>query len=373
MPRRLWTIVFALLVTALGIMLFVDHDNSEKPLKFNPKPASIAKETPVEAPPPSPPAPKPPQRNCEGSYNFICQGDLPKNDPTGHVGLGFHGEIKALRTLRNIVRSHPDWTSEKIEEELVSEIYTQERRQKTLEVFTLVRSTLHAFIEKLPSHTLSNDEKIHLRSRLDRVELQLPPPASMYADAADLFTKNEVYYQRTGDGNIRLRVGGAYLLNASSLYNAAFTFAHELAHSIDPCELEIANLKPAIYQPLIQCFVEAGWVEADRSVCGPKEQVSEAFSDWVATQVVADILKQQSSGYSRKQKLISAVNAVRDLCEQSSGIDRLVLSHHQSPEIRINSIFSTHPQVASFLDCRPLTQNNYCQFDTLLSQSKDTQ
>lgn len=373
MPRRIWTIVFAILVTALGLQLFAKFNTPSEPQNFDPKPASVTQEISVEqSTPPSPPSPPPaPKRSCQESYEFICKGDLPKSDPTGQVGLGFHGEIRALRTLRNIVRAHPDWTSEKIEEELVGEIYTQERRAKTVEVFTLVRTTLHAFLESLPSHVLSDDDKLKLRSRVDQVELQLPPPASMYADAADLFTKNEVYYQRTGEGEIRLRVGGAYLLNASSLYNAAFTFAHELAHAIDPCELEIANLKPQIYQPLVQCFVQSGWVDAERSVCGPKEQVSEAFSDWIATQIVADILKKRSSGYSKKQKQISAVNAVRDLCEQSSGIDRLVLSHHQSPEVRINAIFSTQPQVAQLLDCRPSSTIQYCQLDKLVP-SKET-
>src|SRR5690606_28292980 len=103
--------------------------------------------------------------------------------------------------------------------------------------------------------------------RISQIILELPPPASIYSDAADLITKNTVYYERTAQNVLRLRMGGAYLLNTTSWFNLIYTFSHELAHAIDPCEVKQAGMHLNSYDQLIACFISAGWVEKNRSQC----------------------------------------------------------------------------------------------------------
>jgi hypothetical protein len=102
-----------------------------------------------------------------------------------------------------------------------------------------------------------------------------------------------VYYERFADGRMRLRVGGAYLLSAKSWFNLVFTLAHELGHAIDPCELRVARLPLPAYDRLGACLLADGLVASreTRAECGQDDQLSEAFSDWLAVQVTADVLK----------------------------------------------------------------------------------
>ncbi|MCB0411972.1 MAG: hypothetical protein KDD22_05560 [Bdellovibrionales bacterium] len=311
----------------------------------------------------------PPLTKCSDPYTLICDTAKGVVDPSGRVGVGFKGEILALRILRKIVRTHPQWTSEEVEAELVREIYTPERRQWVIEVFAKSRDLIRNFINKQPEAVFSKEEKDHLIATLNKVELDLPPPSTLYSDATDLFTKNDVFYQRNSKGRIYLRVGGAYLLNTSSEFNGLFTFAHELAHAIDPCESNFQGMKLKIYDPLIQCFIDQEWVPQERTHCEGDEMISEVFADWVATQVV---MKEISSHreYSASQHRKATINAVKDLCEYNIAVDQLVFTHHPSPEIRIGKIFGTHPKTAQTLSCepRPGAVKSYCQLQKLVPQ-----
>ncbi|MNJ94883.1 hypothetical protein D3C87_125860 [compost metagenome] len=326
----------------------------------------------------APPAHRLPDLNesyCLDPHATTCATGWPSIDPTGRVLSDAAGEIRALRVMRNIIRENPTWTSEQVQDALITIIYSEKRRTRFKDSFEWVKTALTNFIKEQPATVFSDSEKTTLLDRLAVIELQLPPPAAVYADAMDLVTKNTVYYERTPQGQMRLRLGGAYLLNTSSWYNMIFTLGHEMAHAIDPCETYQADITPKIYGELVACFVDAGWVAPDRSECGPEEQVSEVFADWIASELMGKALKVATKDYSSTDRTRAAINATRDLCDQASTEDSLDLSLHQQPRIRIGDIMGKNPSVRHTLKCEPKKNDSrYCRFNTLPSalSSKET-
>lgn len=299
---------------------------------------------------------------CNNAHTATCKGAWPSRDPTGIVRADVTGEVRALRYMRNLIRENPSWTSEQVQERLAEIIYSEKRRQRVQEGFLWVITAFKKFINEQPESAFSLEEKQAIVERLSRLTLELPPPASVYADAADLITKNTVYYERTPSDELRLRMGGAYLLSTTSWYNIVFTFSHEIAHAIDPCEAKQAGIFPAAYQGLVDCFVEGGWVSAERSSCGPDEQISEVFADWVAAELVGRAIAENSHNYSAEQKTKAAINATRDLCEQAPAADLISLKFHQSPEFRVGTIMGENPMVREALSCPPRHKASYCHF-----------
>lgn len=352
--------LFALLaISVAALVVYTDRPDSDRKLSV-----SVAGESVAPRPSASPQAEEFAARYCKNPYEVTCaNGSRPTQDPTGVVNLEVASEVRALRQLRAIVRAHPDWTSKQVEEELARVIYTEKRRNRVESAFVWVRSQLEGAIQRQPDAVFSDEEKAALRERVRSVKLEMPPPAEVYADAVDLFTKNTLYYERTVQGVLRLRVGGAFLLNVSSWFNLVFSLAHEFAHAIDPCEMEAAHRVPRAYPDLVSCFVKTGWVEESRSRCGPNEQVSEVFADWMATEVLSAALVMVEDGYSLEDRVRSVVNSVRDLCEDPTDTDTQNLSNHQSPRVRIDEIVGRAPKVRVALGCeKKKTPLNYCHF-----------
>lgn len=302
------------------------------------------------------------QSYCGDPFQATCNTSWPSADPTGYVRPDVTGEIRALRVMRRLMRENPTWTAEQVQESLGESIYTEERRARVQNAFAWVVSELRSFLESQTDAVLSEEEKANLIRQVGRISLELPPPVSVYADAADIITKNTVYYERTPRDTLRLRMGGAYLLTSSSWYNIVYTFAHEVAHSIDPCEAKYAGIWPRTYDKLISCFVDSGWVQKDRAECGPNEQISEVFADWIASELISRALGEFGKEYSSQDKTKSVINAVRDLCEQPVG-ESLDFRQHQEPDIRIGSILGKNPSVRAGLGCTPLKKHRYCRFE----------
>ncbi len=240
---------------------------------------------------------------------------------------------------------------------LVKEIFTPTRRARVESAYQWVKRTMEEFINRQPHETFSAQEKKQLKARLRKTKLELPPPVSVYADEPDLFTKNDVFYERLANGDMRMRVGGAYLLSAKSWFNLVFTLAHEFAHSIDPCELRAADLSIPAYDRIYACFLQNGLIAArkTRQECGENDQLSETFADWMAVQVVAEALSHFSTEFHGNQLANAATNSVRDLCEQGESPSELNLDLHPSPEIRIDRIFGHNPRIREVLGCGPVT------------------
>ena len=316
--------------------------------------------------------PPQPRNPCAQMYKTICQKRGETRDPTGAVRPDVDGELQALRTYEQIIHEHPDWTSEQVDGELVATIYTPKRRERLESAYHWVQHTIETFVNRQPERVFTAKEKKLLIARVRKTELQLPPPAAAYGDEPDLFTKNDVFYERTAEGKMRMRVGGAYLLSAKSWFNLVFTLAHELGHSIDPCELRAARAALPAYDRISACFFAHGLIAArnTRRECGENDQLSETFADWMAVQVVSQALRNFATEFHGPQLTSAAMNSVRDLCEQDEDDSdtELDLEFHPSPEIRIDRIFARNPVVREVLGCEALTPTNdafpeYCSFD----------
>lgn len=298
----------------------------------------------------------PPIDPCRDIYRTVCRKRGLTRDPTGSVQPDVAGELRALRTYEEILRKNPEWTSEQADEEFVRLIYTPKAKARMESAYRWVRHAMEALIERQPEEVFNAQEKKQLKKRLREVELQLPPPASVYADEPDLLTKNDAFYERLGNGRMRLRVGGAYLLTAKSWFNIVFTFAHELAHAIDPCEIRSSNrLSFPAYDRVSACFLAKKLVASrkTRSECGRNDQLSEAFADWLAVEISAEALQSFSAEYKGRDLLDAAINSVRDLCEQEDDPYETDTEFHPSPKVRIEQIFGSNPRIRGLLGCAP--------------------
>lgn len=300
---------------------------------------------------------------CSKSYDAICKAP-PVADPTGETSLDYRGEIRALRVLRRIVRTNPGWTTEQIENELVARIYTQERKDKLNRIFDGVRREVVELINQHSSQVFSAADKEVLINRISKVKLELPENRETYSDATDLYTKSEIYYERSHLGDLRVRVGGAYVLNTSSEFSIIFTMAHELAHSIDPCEIHHGPpMNYGAYNGLVQCFVENQWLKQDEAQCGNKDKTSEVFADWLGSEILARAIRKRTT-YSLQDKVNAAVNAVRDLCDDSSGFEKVNLDYYPTDIVRVKGIFARNGLLRKELQCTTAPQPKpYCRFE----------
>jgi hypothetical protein len=216
------------------------------------------------------------------------------------------------------------------------------------------------FIERQSQSIFNASEKLTLINRIKRTQLILPPPASVYQDDPQLLTKSEVFYERDVHGNLFIKVGGAYVLFAKSWFNQIFTFAHELGHSIDPCEIRTEALSFPAYNRLSACFIDHKLVtlRTDRTECGKNDQLSETFADWIAVQLTAQSLKTFSTEFQGTMMTNAIRNSVRDLCDEEFDAE-----FHPSPRVRIEDILGKHPEIQRILGCDVGNKiNDYCKF-----------
>ncbi len=304
---------------------------------------------------------------CSDPYKAICLRTTSHRDPTGSVHSDVEGEVQALRIVEEIIHEHPEWTSEQVDEELAQIIYTPKRVGRIQSAFRFVRATIEKTIRAQPTEVFSKKDKRLLVNRINSVQLELPPPAALYSDQPDLFTKNDVFYQQSTNGSRKLRVGGAFVMSIKSWFNLVFTLAHELGHSIDPCELRgippEKDSAPAAYKNLTSCFLKQGLVShhKNRSECGENDQLSETFADWIAVQITAIALKEYATEFHKPLIQAAAMNSVRDLCEQDDTLNDLDSEFHPSPKVRIEKIFGNSPEIRNVLGCPSLEGSlKYC-------------
>lgn len=304
---------------------------------------------------------------CEHFFQLVCARRDVTADPTGNVSPNVRGEVEALRDYEKIIHEHPGWTSDQVDDELVKEIYTDRRRKHLQETFDWVLVMEKEFIDRQPPTVFTPAVKAKLKERLSATKLELPPPAALYETEPDLFTKNEIYYETLGDGRRVIRVGGAYILTAKSWFNRVFTFAHELAHAIDPCELESIPLELPAYHRLAACFSKHGIVHKSMEPvkCGEKNRLGESFADWIAAEITSEALVQRTAKFKNfGETLNSAINSVRDLCNQESWLDESESELYPEPHIRIGVLFAKNPRIAHLLGCAiPEGKDSYCTFD----------
>lgn len=303
---------------------------------------------------------------CGNFFKVACENKKVFHDPTGVVDPDLKGEISALRLYEKILHAHKGWTSEKVEIELVRRIYTRQRVQQLHVTFNWVKTEVRRFIQRQAPGVFSAEERKGMLRELDRTILQLPPPVSVYADELDLLTKNDVYYEQTANGVKRMRIGGAYLLAVKSWFNRVFTFAHELAHSIDPCEIKAAGLNIRAYDRLETCLLQKKVIyrSPDWSRCSANDQYPEAFADWVASSITAEAFVLKIDAFhSFQDREAAAINAVKDICDEGSSWVKIDMTQYPSPKIRVEEIFGANQEVRRFLDCKiPKRGGDQCHF-----------
>ncbi|MGZ3708601.1 MAG: hypothetical protein ACXWPM_07315, partial [Bdellovibrionota bacterium] len=287
-------------------------------------------------------------------------------DPTGTVVPDVEGDRQAVRFYEELIEQHPDWSAPQVDDALVAAIYTPKRRGRVQSAFHFVEHTLLKFIDNQPEEVFSAREKRQLKARVRKTQLQLPVNAATYSDEPDLFTKNEVFYERMLDGQMRMRVGGAYLLTAKSWFNIVFTLGHEFAHAIDPCEIRSAHMSLPAYDRLTACFLRNNLIATHKTrlECEQDDQLSETFADWVAVHIAAEALRSYSAEFPGVQLWNAATNSVRDLCEQEDDLDLLDVQYHPPPQVRIEAIFGRNPEIRQVLGCNPAPEPEYCDFKT---------
>ena len=300
---------------------------------------------------------------CDQIYELFCRELGETKDPSGYVLPDIEGEQLARDLYDEISRDHSNWTTAEKNEEFVKQIFTPKRRARIELAYTWVVKIMGDLFDR--QEDFSSKEKAIIRSRIRKAQLQLPPPASIYSDTPHLLKKTDVSYERTPGGQLRLRVGGAYVLTAGSWFNLVYTMAHELAHAVDPCEIRMARQSFPAYDHLTACFLDTRLIatRSTRAECGRNDQLSEVFADWVAVQVVAEALGGYATEFDSQQILSAAQNSIRDLCDQSNPDDEFDLELHPSPAIRIE-IFRKNPRIRELLGCRPLeAEQPYCTFN----------
>jgi hypothetical protein len=302
---------------------------------------------------------------CERVHEFLCGGESdlsPGSSPRVLSDLEAEKQVQALQA--DLREKSPGASPKLLETQLVSAIYTPARRGRVLAAFHRVKKSISEYIASQPLSVFSKREKQHLLRAIDRVSLELPPPANLYADEPGLFARSEVFYERGPGNRVKLRIGGAFLLAVESRFNLIFTLAHELAHAIDPCEIRSAKLSIPAYDRLAACFMRKGLVDMrpTRRECGRNDQLSETFADWLASQITAEALAEHaiSKGPGEEPLNIAIIDSVRDLCEDPEADAVPDTEHHPPPKVRIERIFGEHPTIQSLLGCHE--SKDYCHF-----------
>ncbi len=310
-------------------------------------------------------------KHCQSFYQTVCKPKSKFNDPTGVVHPDYEGENSALKIFETIHRQHPHWTMEQKDDELVKKIYTPKATQRIKSAYKWAQSEILKWIDSYPENVLSAKNKARLAEQIRTTHLQLPPPANVYDDERELFTKNDVFYEHEQEGekhSRRMRVGGAFILNVKSWFNLIFTIAHEFGHAIDPCELRGAKIDVPAYRGLTQCFLRQKLIASsmERKECVKNDQLSESFADWLAVKVTLKALKEYSTEFHGEALLNSALNAVKDLCEIDDETPANT-EFHPSPKVRIESIFGSNPGIRVLLGCpaTPEKDQQYCELEPL--------
>ncbi|MCM0606375.1 MAG: hypothetical protein KA715_09825 [Xanthomonadaceae bacterium] len=343
-----------LLVSTVGVYEWLDNDEPEHELG-----TSVVNAEPSPSPKPnfasSSEHLKHPPFECRKLYDEICYKPN-KKDPTGRSALTPESEAKVLRMFEELVRAHPQETPDKIDERLVKKIYTKERTQTLHRLFTRTKQLLVKMILKL---TGKNQEAGDFyRARLDKIKLELPPPATLYSDERAILTGDDALFYEVGDVPSKIRIGGALVSTIDSQFNLIQTLAHELAHALSPCSISKSNISWAFYTRALKCL---GYTKEKVLIeCSHPGKMNEIIADWFAAGVVAEIIHDEMNSFNYDEKRAAIKNSVRDLCDY--GTDTTPdpkhdwSKAHPSGIERINGIFAQNPRIQSTLQCLPRPQ-----------------
>jgi len=321
-----------------------------------------------------------PRTDCDHLYSFICEQEQKLSDPTGSLDISTVASQAAKNLLDEIKKRHPKLTPAEVQEKLAETIFNSKNQARIQKAFTWVKRELILFFEQQSDSIFTAAEKSRIQDLILKTRLKLPPPASVYADQLDLLTSDEVYYEKTEQGERLLRVGGGYILTSQSWFNLIFTFAHELAHAIDICEIKDEGLSFPAFDHLNACFLEHGLIDLhhERKECIAHDHLAEVFADWIAVQITSLSLKTFAQEYPKLPLENAIRNSVRDLCtpthheRKDPHQNPEEFEFHPLPKIRVEMLFSHHPTIRALLGCGALKipQASFCSFEKPLTSIK---
>lgn len=195
----------------------------------------------------------------------------------------------------------------------------------------------------------------------------------------EFFTPNAFYHPQRNS----LQICQATLLSVDSEFAMAGLIAHEMSHAIDPCHIEsLAKLDPNFkgnrsekisdsmspYKNLLACFrdkekIGAIWspdliydFEGAHNYCGNRDQVVEAFSDWLSVKVVANHMSEKPA-LKRENYQKGYGNMFRIACHFSEGES----PSHLSARARVEKILLQNPTVRKQIGCSKVESGKWCE------------
>lgn len=245
---------------------------------------------------------------------------------------------------------------------------------------------------------------------------------NLYSSALDEVFVANGFYQPTENS---FTVCKGYLGESFSDFSLAGLIAHELAHSIDPCQLQYApegfrvNYSNALnastvareypVKGLIACLrseksvharyyipenkesarpslasskqasanASSGPQEEEHDVCH-NDHITESIADWFAAEVATDYIQSNHPQLTKNQWINGFANYGRDLCgtdidaEAALSEDQTRLPEHPTGAARVNKILLMQPQVRKKMGCKPAQSQSaiYCDASNPDAMSK---
>lgn len=286
---------------------------------------------------------------CRSLHKQVCSNES-EPDPTGELMEEEDAELEVQR----LIQERSDW---------IAQIYSPERIRRISEMERWVRRKMLAWISQQHADgILSLRDRNELTARIQSTRLEFPDLQRGFLDEPELMLEHGAFFEqgvRAGKSFRRIRLGGPFVLGTTSRFNLAFTLAHELAHSIDPCTLRSTGWTPPALERLSACLMDQGLVDLgdQRRECSLRDQLSETFADWLAAEILSQALEAWGSDYPEDQRWAAVVNSIRDLCEVPDlSVEKNDSAWHPSPKIRIDRILGRHPRIRRYLGCAPVDQ-----------------
>jgi hypothetical protein len=98
-------------------------------------------------------------------------------------------------------------------------------------------------------------------------------------------------------------------------------------------------------------------LQGQHPFCGGTDQIGEAFSDWMGTEILADYMEKNMSSLSQKKKMNGISNLSSRFCYEGSGFDV-----HPDSKLRIDRLLMANPKIRDQIGCStPKNNVHYCK------------
>lgn len=261
------------------------------------------------------------------------------------------------------------------------------QEEKVAKLFPQIKEAL---LEKIRKSPLPPDKKSAVFDQINRVNNGGTDCGKVLGPLTEEYLPKAFY--NPGNGSFFLCRN---LLNqVNSEFALVTIIAHEISHSIDSCSLPISN--PTIFghyevndlkkgdraspfAELITCLRSPHSVEAKNyhlkslsqdnlkegetmfNYCEQTDQISEATSDWFASEVLTDVISKNHPGLTQDQWRNGFRNTFRAKCDQQNpDID---FEPHPALRDRFNANILANSAVRKKMGCAPAHTKVQCSFD----------